>query len=59
MKVVKFQQKNTYKGRDGKDRHYYGYALVLDNGTQVGIKCYSANDYSKLDAVSEYVTSNK
>ena len=59
MKVVKYQQKNTYKGSDGKERHYYGYSLVLDNGKQVGIKCLNAKDYSVLDAICEYVSSNR
>ena len=59
MKVIKFQQKNTYKGKDGKERHSYGYALVCDNGHQIGIRCYNREDYSQLDAICEYVTSNK
>lgn len=55
MKVIKFQQKATYKGTDGKERHYYGYALVCDNGQQIGIKCFNREDYSRLDMVAEYV----
>lgn len=59
MKVVKYQQKNTYTGKDGKERHYYGYSLVLDNGKQVSIRCVASSDYACLDAIAEYVSGKK
>ena len=59
MKVIKYQQKNTYKGQNGKDYHYYGYCLVLDNGKKVVIKCLDSRDYAVLDAICEYVASSK
>lgn len=59
MRIVKFKQKNTYKGKDGKEHHYYGYSLVLDNGKQVRITCLDADDYRVLDAVCEYVKTSK
>lgn len=60
MKLVKFKTKNTYQGKDGKDYHYYNYALVLENGKQIVIKCFNRVDYATLDGVAEYVkTSSK
>lgn len=55
MKVIKYQSKKTYKGKDDKTYHYYGYQLVTDNGQQIGIRCFNKEDYDRLDMVAEYV----
>lgn len=59
MKVVKFQSRKTYKGKDGKEYHYYGYQLVCDNGQKIGIRAWSVSDYDRLDMVAEYVGKSK
>lgn len=59
MKVVKYQSKKTYKGSDDKTYHYYGYQLVCDNGQKIGIRCFTKEDYDRLDMVAEYVGSAK
>ena len=55
MKVQKYQSKKTYEGKDKKTYHYYGYQIVCDNGQTIGIRCYTKEDYQRLDMVAEYV----
>lgn len=52
--IVKRQAKKTYKGKDGKDRHFYNYYAQLENGKRVQIKCAFEKDYVVLDAICKY-----
>lgn len=54
MKLVKKQSKQTYKNKEGKEKHYYNYFVELDNGKRVQIKPAFRDDTRTLDAVSEY-----
>lgn len=54
FKIVKKQSKKTYKGKDKKERHYYNYYLVLDNGVSICIRPSFKNDNIKLDMVALY-----
>ena len=54
MKVVKKIANSTYKGKDGKEKHYVNYILVDDNGHCVQIKCAFAKDIVRLDMISVY-----
>lgn len=54
MKIIKRQSKQTYKGKDGKDHHYYNYFIQLENGKRVQIKTSFTDDLKTLDAVAVY-----
>ena len=54
-KLLKVRSKQTYKGKDGKERHYYNYFLELDNGKRYQIKPSFEKDLAVLDALAEYV----
>ena len=54
MKVVKVQSKKTYTNKDGKEKHYYNYYLVLDNGCSVPFRTVNLSDRKVIDAISEY-----
>ena len=56
MKVIKVQGKQTYKNKQGVEKHYYNYYLVCDNGKSIQIKCQFDTDYARLDMVAEYVS---
>ena len=55
MKIVKTKSKQTFKNKEGKEKHYYNYWLQLENGTRIQIKCAFKTDNPKLDVISEYV----
>lgn len=55
MKLIKTKSKQTYKNKDGKDCHYYNFALQLDNGKRIAIKPSFSRDYVVLNAVCELV----
>lgn len=52
MKVIK-KLGNAYNDKNGVERHYDNYYLVLDNGEYVAIRCSFKNDYQKLQAIAE------
>lgn len=54
MKLIKKQSKQTYKDKNGKERHYYNYYLVTDNNKSIQVKCAFAKDIYKLDMISNY-----
>ena len=61
MKLVKKQNKKTYIGKDGKQRHYYNYFLVVnvnDKELHILIKAVdkegSTTNFKMLDMVSTY-----
>lgn len=55
MKIIKIKSKNTYKNKEGKECHYYNFAVVLENGKRVPIKPCFERDYYTLNAVCEVV----
>ena len=55
MNVIKKQSKNTYKDKNGKERHYYNYYLVCENGKSIQIRCAYVEDYARLDMLVDYV----
>lgn len=54
LEIVKLQSKNTYKNKEGKEVHYYNYALKLENGKRIMIRTSFAKDIKYLDAVAKY-----
>lgn len=56
MKLIKKQNKDTYKKKDGTECHYYNYYLIDDNGHSVQIKpAFSKrDDFIRLDCMSIY-----
>lgn len=55
MELIKKQSKMTYKNKEGKEKHYYNFYLVLENGKQVQVRASFTNDNKTLDAVAKYV----
>ena len=55
LKVIKTKSKQTFKNKEGKEKHYYNYWLQLPNGSRIQIKCAFKTDNGKLDLLSEYV----
>lgn len=55
MKILKIKSKQTYKNKEGKECHYYNYAIQLENGKRVQIKPSFSRDYLVLDTISELV----
>lgn len=53
--LIKKQSKETYKGKDGKEHHYYNLYLVLESGKYIQIKPAFDNDKALLNAVAKYV----
>lgn len=54
MKIVKKKSDATYKGKDGKERHYVNFYLVDDNNHYIQIKPAFKEDIVRLDMVSIY-----
>ena len=54
FRLVKKQSKKTYIGKDKKERHYYNYYLVVDNGVSICIRPSFSKDNVKLDMVATY-----
>ena len=55
LKIIKTKSKQTFKNKEGKEKHYYNYWLELPNGCRIQIKTAFKNDTSKLDLLAEYV----
>lgn len=55
QKLIKTKSKSIYVGKDGKEKHYYNYWLVLNNGKRYQIKVAFEKDLAVLDAIAEYV----
>lgn len=55
MKLLKKKSKQTFKNKNGVEKHYYNYVLQLDNGKQIQVRPSFDGDYKTLDAVAEYV----
>lgn len=55
IKLVKFKNGKTYKGKDGKEHNSYSKALELDNGKRVLIRAVNPRDDIVIDALCEYV----
>lgn len=53
--LIKRQSKETYKGKDGKEHHYYNLYLVLESGKYIQIKACFENDKQILNALAKYV----
>lgn len=53
MKLIK-KQGAKYLDKDGKERHYYNYFLITDNGKSIQIKPSFYKDTVKLDMVAIY-----
>ena len=54
IKLVKKQAKKVYKGKDGKERHYWNYYLVAENGKRLAIRTFKPEDMVILDCWCEY-----
>ena len=54
MKIVKKKANSTYKGKDGKERHYINYYVVDDNGHSIQVKPAFTKDIVRLDMISVY-----
>ena len=54
MKLIKFKNSKTYKGKDGKEHQSYSKALELDNGKQILVRAVNPRDEIVLDAICEY-----
>lgn len=66
IRVVKYVSAKTYKGKDGKEKHYVNYFIVatMENGKVVRIpftpKYELDNEvYKKLEFVAELVNANE
>lgn len=59
LKLIKIKSKQTYKNKEGKECHYYNFALVLENGKRVQIKPSFARDYLILNCICEVANNGK
>lgn len=55
LKIVKFKNGKTYKGKDGKEHNSYSKAIELENGKRVLIRAVNPRDDIVIDALCEYV----
>lgn len=53
--LIKRQSKEIYKGKDGKEHHYYNLYLELESGKYIQIKAVFDNDKAILNALAKYV----
>lgn len=53
IKIVRRKSQKTFTTKDGKEVPYNNYALVLETGAKIGIRCVNARDQSILFAISE------
>lgn len=53
-RILKKQSKQTYKGKDGKDKHFYNYYLELNSGKRIQIRTAFDSDRVVLDSIADY-----
>lgn len=56
IKLIKRKSKKTYKNKEGKEKHYYNFFIVGDNGKEIAVRaCFPEKDNKLMDYLSEYV----
>lgn len=54
IRLVKKQSKQTYKDKEGNEKHYYNFFVESENGKRVQVKPAFKQDTGKLDMIAEY-----
>lgn len=54
VQLIKKQSKETYKDKNGNEKHYYNFFVQSENGKRIQIKCCFKEDIARLDMLATY-----